>query len=93
MFGRRSANMQGTDDALRNRVLAIAQRVMREQDIDTAPRADVSLDESGLGLNSMGRLELLRAIEQELAITVPEAYWGSKKFRDLDDVVRVVSRL
>lgn len=94
MLFRKAGNESGaTDDILRDRILAIAARVMREQGIESEPRLDIALGEDGLGLDSMRRLELLRAVEQEFGVTLPEAYWGPTAFRDLDDVAKVVSKL
>lgn len=94
MLFRKAGNESGaTDDILRDRILTIAARVMREQGIESEPRLDIALGEDGLGLDSMRRLELLRAVEQEFGVTLPEAYWGPTAFRDLDDVAKVVSKL
>ena len=39
-------------------------------------------------------LELLRAVEQRLQVTIPERYWGSsKQMRTLGEIINVVSRL
>lgn len=93
LFGRRKPKESVSSLDLRDRILAIAARVMREQGIESEPRLDIALGEDGLGLDSMRRLELLRAVEQEFGVTLPEAYWGPTAFRDLDDVAKVVSKL
>ncbi len=71
-------------------VLDVAARVMRDQGIHHAPDLDIPLDEDGLGLDSMGRLELLHAIERELSVSIPEEYWGTKRFENLRHIARVV---
>jgi len=77
---------------LRLKVLAIAGRLMREQGIAGEPRSDVPLGEEGLGFDSMGRLDLLAAIERECSVSIPEKYWGTAPLRGLDDLVRVAKR-
>ena len=51
---------------------------------------DAPLGEEGLGLDSMGRLELLRDLEGELKVTIPEDQWDPgciKTLRNLIDVL------
>lgn len=79
-------------DEVSGRVLALAARVMTEQGINRTPHLRDSLAEEGLGLDSMGRLELLQVIEQELGVSIPEEYWGTRRFKDLGDVVRVAAK-
>lgn len=91
-FGKDLKGVDENASRLRDSVSSVARRIMSEQGIADELRLDVSLGEDGLGLDSMGRLELLRAVEQELHVTIPEAYWGSKRFKNLDDLIRVISR-
>ncbi|GMW03126.1 MAG: hypothetical protein AMXMBFR84_42620 [Candidatus Hydrogenedentota bacterium] len=73
-------------------VLAVAARVMKGQGITIEPNLDASLSEEGLGLTSMGRLELLAAVERELGVSIPEDYWGAKRISSLGHLVRLISR-
>ena len=79
-------------DAHFERVLAATQRVMLEQGLQGAPSLDDSLGEDGLGLSSMGRLELLSAMEEEFKTNIPEAYWGTKRIANLRELAGIVSK-
>jgi acyl carrier protein len=75
-----------------NKVLDTAARVMRGEGIHHEPDLDASLGEDGLGLDSMGRLELFHAIEAELCVRIPEEYWGTKRFKNLRHLIRVTTK-
>lgn len=74
------------------RALTVTRRVMLEQGLQGKPSLDDSLDEDGLGLSSMGRLELLTAMEEEFKTSIPEAYWGTKRIANLRELAAIVSR-
>jgi acyl carrier protein len=76
-------------DELRRNVLDVTVRIMREHRIDAAPRLDVPLGEEGLGFDSIGRLDLMGAIETECGILIPEKYWDGRKLKNLDELMRV----
>ena len=85
MILRRNASGAVSADQVRS----IAERIMREQSISGEVRLDVPLDEEGLGLDSMARLDLFAAVEKECAVSIPEKYWGGRKVKDLNDLMRV----
>lgn len=70
-------------------LLAVVEKVMREQGLEGEPKFDVPLDESGLGFDSMSRLDLLAAVEQGCRVAIPEKYWGGRQLKDLNDLMRV----
>lgn len=72
-----------------DQVRSIAERIMREQSLPGEVRLDVPLDEEGLGFDSMARLDLFAAIEKECKVSIPEKYWGGRKVKDLNDLMRV----
>jgi acyl carrier protein len=77
---------------LRRQVLEIAGRLMREHRIQGAPSLDVPLGEDGLGLDSVGCLDLMGAIETECGLLLPEKYWTSRRLRDLNELIKVAAR-
>ena len=84
-------NRQRRSKNLADQVLVIAERFMRKQGIHQKPDLDTVLSEDGLGLDSMARLALLGAIEEELRVNIPEEYWGSGMIKNLRHLVEVVS--
>lgn len=82
----------GSGDELTEKVVAIVRRLMAEQNLPGEPALDRPLGETGLGLDSMARLDLLAAVEKECGVTVPEAYWGTKRFKDLNHLVKVIAK-
>ncbi len=76
-------------DGLRRHVLEVAGRLMREHRIAGEPRLDVPLGEDGLGLDSVGCLDLMGAIETECGVLLPEKYWTRKQLRDLNELIKV----
>ncbi|MCW5715920.1 MAG: hypothetical protein KIT43_15520 [Bauldia sp.] len=77
------------NDELLRQVTAIAARLREQLGLTGAVRTDVPLDEEGLGLDSMGRLDLFTAVEQECGVTIPEKYWGPRRLRNLGELARV----
>ncbi len=73
-------------------MLSVAQRVMRQRGLDGKADLDVSLAEDGLGLDSMGRLELLQAVEEEFGVEIPEEYWGTRQLANLRALIKLVSK-
>ncbi len=80
-------------EALAEQVLNIAQGVMQERGIVADPSLEAPLNEEGLGLDSMGRLELLRAVERGFQVDIPEKYWGVAVLQDLQSLVIIISKL
>ena len=65
---------------------------MIEQDIENEVDLDASLAEDGLGFDSMGRLELMHAIEKGLQVDIPEKYWGMRSFKNLKEIIYFISK-
>ena len=65
------------------RILAVARAFLAERGVDRTVSADEPLGADGLGLDSVGRLDLLSRIEKECGVRVPEPYWGSRPLRSL----------
>ena len=86
MLGRRRKKRE----ALAERIIAVTGTVMAERGIERPVALDVSLAEDGLGLDSLARLELLHAVEEQLGVRVPDVYWGTKPLRDLNHLVRII---
>jgi len=78
------------EDNLSKRILEIVNRVLRERGISKKPNLEDSLAEDGIGLDSIGRLSLLAEIEKEMHIDFPEEYWGSRTFRNLEEIVQFI---
>jgi acyl carrier protein len=76
---------------LAERILDIARRITRQRGIQREPRADMALGEEGLGLDSMGQLELFAAVESECGLTIPERYWGGRRVKNLRDLIRIAA--
>jgi acyl carrier protein len=83
---------EGREGNLEQVVVGIAKRLMAEQGLSGEPTLASVLGEEGLGFDSMGRLDLLAAIEKEAGVTIPEKYWSGRKLRTLGDVVKVSAR-
>ena len=77
---------------LTERIAAIAGRLMGELGLPGQPRLDAPLGEGGLGFDSMGKLDLLAAVEKECAVAIPEKYWGPRQLKNLADLARVAVR-
>jgi acyl carrier protein len=78
------------EDNISKRILKIADRVLRERGISRKPSSEESLAEDGIGLDSIGRLVLLAEIEKEMQIELPEEYWGSRTFENLEEIVQFI---
>ena len=77
---------------LTDQVVDITKRVMAEQGIEREVNIDDPLTEDGLGFDSMGRFELLHAIEQGLRVDIPESHWSLIPFKNLRDMIGFVSK-
>ena len=83
-FGAALASLaDGSDLTFADRVLRDRARFLAERGVDRSVSADEPLGAEGLGLDSVGRLDLLSRIEKECGVRVPERYWGSKPLRSL----------
>jgi len=70
-------------------VLAVAQAFLAERGIEHEVTLDAPLGPKGLGLDSVGRLDLLSRIEEQCEVQIPERYWGSKPLRSLNHLIDV----
>lgn len=77
---------------LRLHVLKVASRLMREHQVEGEPQLDISLGEDGLGLDSLGRLDLMGALETECGLVVPKKFWSRVQLKDLNELIRVAVR-
>lgn len=75
--------------ALAAEVCAVAQDVLAAHGIDRTVALDAPLGPDGLGLDSVGRLDLLAKVEKRCQLRIPEAYWGSRPLRDLNHLLDV----
>lgn len=73
-------------------ILTVAKRLMAEQGLNGDPQLTSAIGEGGLGFDSMGRLDLLAAVEKQGGVTIPEKYWSGRKLQTLADVVKVSVR-
>ncbi len=73
-------------------VLTVARQLMAERGLNGEPQLTSSLGEDGLGFDSMGRLDLLGAVEREGGVTIPEKYWSGRRLVTLADIVKVSRR-
>ena len=71
-------------------VREVARAFLAERGVEREISLDEPLGSEGLGLDSVGRLDLLSRIEAECGVRVPERYWGSKPLRSLSHLVDVV---
>ncbi|MBI2435154.1 MAG: acyl carrier protein [Candidatus Hydrogenedentes bacterium] len=74
-------------------VLEVAERVMRQRGIQRLPSLDLPVTEEGLGLDSMGRLELLQALEETAKVSIPEIYWDGRKLKTLRETAKLLAHL
>lgn len=79
-------------DVLTDRIVGIVRRLMAQQSLPGEPALGMSLGETGLGFDSMSRLDLLAAVEAECGVSIPEQYWGTKRFKDLAHLIKVVAK-
>jgi acyl carrier protein len=48
---------------------------------------NASLQEEGIGLGSIEILTLMSEIEKQFKIEIPEKFWGSHSFQNLNDII------
>ncbi len=71
-------------------ILKIAKRVLQERGITGNLDLMNPLNEEGLGLDSIGRLNLLAEIEKETRVELPEECWGSRTFDNLFSIIQFI---
>ncbi len=87
----RGEGVEASQEAIGEKVVAIAERLMSEHRLTGEAGLDAPIGEEGLGFDSMGRLELYAAVERECGVKIPEKYWGGKRVRDLRELIRVAA--
>lgn len=78
---------------IREQIIKIAKTVLLNRGIPQEPDLTTSLAEDGLGLDSLGRLKLLAEIEKEMKVDLPEEYWGGSNFKNLGEIINLVSQI
>lgn len=78
--------------SIEQQLIAITQDVLKERGICTTFEMQDSLNEEGLGLDSISRLSLLAKVESHFEMEFPEEYWGSKTFTNLKAIEYFVSQ-
>ena len=73
-------------------VLTVAKQLMAERGLTGEPQLTSPLGEDGLGFDSLGRLDLMGAIERQGGVTIPEKYWSGRRLETLADIVKVSKR-
>jgi len=86
MFGKK----QKISDDLIDKVLTVSTKVLHTQGLDREPDLSSPLGEEGLGLSSLGIIELLLAVEKELNVSIPERYWDNRRIDTLGKLLEVV---
>ncbi len=74
---------------LAGEVCAIAREMLEARGIERVVSLDDPLGAEGLGLDSVGQLDLLGEIEKRCKVRIPEAYWGSQPLRNLNHLLDV----
>ena len=78
-------------DSVSQKVLDVTAQMMRDRRLTAKVALDAPLGEEGLGFDSIGRLDLMGAIETECGLQIPEKYWGGRSLRNLSELIRVSS--
>ena len=82
------------ENTLAQQVLDVNAEVLEERGLSRKPELDElgqPLGELGLGLDSIGRLALLSALEERLGVEFPEERWGQDTFTSLQDIIDFLS--
>lgn len=74
---------------LATQVVEIVSRLRAEHGLTDPVDLDAPLGPEGLGFDSMGRMDLLAAVENECGVRVPHAFWGSRPLRSLNHLLDV----
>ncbi|MDP6932400.1 MAG: phosphopantetheine-binding protein [Myxococcota bacterium] len=74
---------------LATQVCAITQELLASRGVVREVSLDDPLGAEGLGLDSVGQLDLLATVEKKCQVRIPEAYWGSRPLRDLNHLLDV----
>lgn len=80
------------DQNLEQIILTIAEHVLSSKGITNKPTLEASLAETGLGLDSLGRLTLLAEIEKKMQIEFSEQCWEGSSFANLKDILAYLNR-
>jgi len=77
---------------IRKKFLSVIRRITDKLDFNSES-FHVPLDEKGLGLDSISRLNLLIELEKEFAIEFPIDCWNSNVFENSNDVIGCLEKL
>ena len=80
------------DEDVTAQVVAVTERMMHRRGLRQPVHLDTPLAEEGLGFDSMARLELLHAIEEELGVKIPDTYWGTKPVKNLRHLIKLAGK-
>ena len=89
MFGRRRARRRAE---LPPRVEAILRKTLEATGLPSGAPLDAPLSTAGLGLDSIEILELLRTVEAECEVRIPDRHWGEKRPRTAGEILDIISR-
>ena len=85
-----SATEFSSRDRFAEHLQAIARELLNRKGIGQNVNLDAPLSEDGLGLNPVGQLELLHAIEQQCNVQIPEVYWGTRPIENLNHLLDIL---
>ncbi len=77
---------------LEKTLLEITKKVLQARGISNTPDLNTPLSESGLGLDSIGRLSLLVECEKKFNFEFPEERWGNQPFNTLADIIEFLQQ-
>jgi acyl carrier protein len=72
---------------LKERFIETITKVLKKRGLEREIKFEQPLDELGLGLDSMGRLELLIEIEKEFQLEFEEEDWGTNMFKTPNEIL------
>lgn len=82
-----------TKTTITEKLIQVTRFVLKDNDCQGIVTTDKPLDESGIGLGSLGQLSLILAIEKEFNCTFPEECWNHNYFRSLDDIATCIQNI
>lgn len=78
---------------LEDKFISSLKNVLEKRGLDKKITFSQPLNESGLGLDSMGRLDLLIEIEKEFEIEFPEICWGTNSFHTAGEILEYLKSI
>jgi len=89
MFGRGRARRRAQ---LTPQVVAIVRGMLEQKGMAVDFELSDPLSTAGIGLDSMDILELLRAVESECGVKIPDRHWGTTPPGTIDDILDIIAR-